>query len=94
MIINIEKAKNRELSSNKRGISFSNNICKLFERVINNRVKGTLQFTGAQAGARENRAAIDQIFTLKAIIQNRTSKGQPTYIAFIDLEKAFDKTWV
>ena len=80
--------------SNKRAISLSNNICKLFERVINNRIKGTLQFTEAQAGARENRAAVDQIFTLKAIIQKRTSEGLPTYIAFIDLEKVFDKTWV
>ena len=95
MIINIDKGeKNKELSSNKGGISLSNNICKLFEGVINNRIKGILQFTEAQAGARENRAAVDQIFTLKAIIQNRTSKGQRTYIAFIDLEKAFDKTWV
>ena len=95
MIINIDKVKkNKELLPNKRDISLSNNICKLFERVINNRIKGNLQFTEARAGARENRAAVDQIFTLKAIIQNRTSKGLPTYIAFIDLEKAFHKTWV
>ena len=80
--------------SNKRGISLSNNICKLFERVVNNTIKGTLHFTEAQAGARENRAAVDQIFTLKAIIQKRTSEGLPTYIAFIDLENMFDKTWV
>ena len=95
MIINIDKSKkNKELLSNKKRISLSNNICKLFERVINNRIKGTLQFTEAQVGASENRAAVDQIFTLKTIIQNRTSKGQPTYIASIDLQKAFDKTWV
>ena len=95
MIINIDKSKkNKVLSSSKRGISLSNNICKLFERVINNRIKGTLQFTEAQAGAKENRAAVGQLFTLKAKIQNRTSKGLPTYIAFIDLEKAFHKTWV
>ena len=79
---------------NKRGISLSNNIFKLLERVKYNRIKGTLQFTEAKARARENRAAVDQIFTLRTITQNRTSKGQPTYIAFIDLEKAFDKTWV
>ena len=64
------------------------------QRVRNNRIKGILQFTEAQAGERENRSAVDQLFTLKAIIQNRTSKGLPIYIAFIDLEKVFDKTWV
>ena len=79
MIINIDRdKKNKELSSNKRGISLSNKISKLFERVINNRIKGTLQFTEALAGARENRAAFDQIFTLKAIIHNRISAGLPT----------------
>ena len=95
MIINIDKGKkNKELLSNKRGISLSNKICKLFEIAINNKIKGTLQLTEAQAGASKNRAAVDQIFTLKTTIQNRTSKGQLTYIAFIDLEKAFDKSWV
>ena len=90
MIISIDKGKkNKDLLSNKRGISLSNNICKLFERVINNGIKGTLQFTEAQAGLIENRAAVDLIFTLKAIIQNRTSKGLPTDIAFLDLEKTF-----
>ena len=62
---------------------------------MNNGIKiNTLQFTGAPAGVRENRAAVLQIFTLKAINQNRTSKVQPTYITFIYLEKAFDKTSV
>ena len=93
MIVNIHKDKEKkELLPNKRGISSSNNICKLFERVVNNRIKGTLQFKEAQAEARENTAAADQIFTLKAIIQNRTYKGLPTYIVFMDLEKALDKT--
>ena len=39
MIINIDKGKNnKELLSNKREISLSNNICKLLESVINNRI--------------------------------------------------------
>ena len=79
MIINIHKGKKKkELLLNKRGISSLNKICKLFQRVVNNRIKGTLQFKEAQSGARENRAAADQIFTLKVIIQNRTYKGLPT----------------
>ena len=95
MVINIDNGKtNKELLPIKKGISLSNKIFKLSEGVINNRIKGTLPFTEAQAGSKENRAAVDQIFTLKAIIQNRTSKGLPTYIAFIDLENAFGKTWV
>ena len=42
MIINIDKGKkNKELLSNKRRISLSNNICKLFERVINTELQLT-----------------------------------------------------
>ena len=58
MIINIDKNKNnKELLSNKRGMSLSNNTCKLFERVINNRIKRTLQIKEAQAGEKENRCS-------------------------------------
>ena len=94
MVINIDNGKtNKELLPIKKGISLSNKIFKLFEGVINNRIKGTLPFTEAQAGSKENRAAVDQIFTLKAIIQNRTSKGQTTCIAFIDQEKSLIVDW-
>ena len=87
MVINIDNGKtNKELLPNKKGISLSNKIFKLPDRVINNRIKGTLPFTEAQAGSKENRAAVDQIFTQKAIIQNRTFKGQTAYIAFIGQE--------
>ena len=57
MIINIDKRKNKKkLLSNKRGIPLSNNICKLFERVIKNRIKSTLHFTEAQA--RQNKTGL------------------------------------
>ena len=55
-ITNIYRGKpEKELLDNKRGISLTNNICKIFEKVINNRIKSVLSFTEAQAGAREGR---------------------------------------
>ena len=48
-----------------------------------------LQFTGVQAGAREQRRAIVQLFSVKSMIQCRQRKGKQTYLAFID----FGKTW-
>ena len=43
MIINIDKGKNnKELLLNKRRITLSNNICKLLERVINNKGDTTI----------------------------------------------------
>ena len=40
---NIDKGKNNKLLSNKRGVTLSNKIFKLFGRVINSRIKETLQ---------------------------------------------------
>ena len=58
--INIDKGKpNKELLENKRGISLTNNICRIFEKVINNRIKSALSFTEAQAGAGEGRSSVD-----------------------------------
>ena len=92
--INIDKGKpDKELLENKRGISLTNNICKIFEKVINNRIKSALSFTEAQAGAREGRSSVDQLFILKSVIQQRKFQRKQTYIALIDIEKAFDYTW-
>ena len=43
-------------------------------------------------GFRSNRSCCDHIFTLTSIIRNRLALGQDTFIALVDMEKAFD--WV
>ena len=83
----------KELVENRRGISLTNNIYKIFEKVINNRIKSALSFTEAQAGAREGRSSVDQLFILKSVIQQRKFQRKQTYIALIDIEKGFDYTW-
>ena len=65
----------------------------MFEKVINNRIKSALSFAEAQAGARERRSSVDQLFILKSVIQQRKFQRKQTYIALIDIEKAFDYTW-
>ena len=90
MLINIDKRKkDNEKLENKRGISLCNNISKLFEKIIVNR----LNFTEAQAGARPQKITVNNLFTLKSIIQQRKHEGKETYVAFIDIEKAYDMVW-
>ena len=36
---------------------------------------------------------IDHIFTLKSVIQQRFYETEKVYVAFIDLEKAYDQAW-
>ena len=47
----------------------------------------------AQAGAKPGKNTLTNLLTLKSVIQQRMTQNQETYVAFINLEKAFDKVW-
>ena len=94
MLINVDKGKkDNEKLENKREISLCNNISMLFEKVIVNRHSKNLNFTEAQATARPQKSALNNSFTPKSTIQQRQHEGKETYVAFIDIEKAYDKVW-
>ena len=42
---------------------------------------------------RKNRRPEDHLFTLNGICSQRKSSKLKTYIAFLDLSKAFDRVW-
>jgi len=85
--------KDQEKLENKRGLTLSDTTGKVFERIILNRITKILPYTEAQAGARKGRSTSDQIFTLKSVLHERKSKNQSTYLAFLDLHKAYDNIW-
>ena len=95
-IIRIYKGKGMKgQCKNERGITLASNVGKLFERLINNRIKHTLRFTEAQAGGQEGKNVADHIIILNnAINQNKHKKNTQMHIAFLDVTKAFDKAWI
>ena len=94
ILINIDKGKkDKEKLENKRGISLCNNISKLFEKILVKRLNKNLNFTEAQVGARPQKSTLNNLFTIKTLIQQRNIEKKETYVAFIDLEKAYDKVW-
>ena len=78
---------------NKRRISLCKNISKLFEKIIVNRLNKHLNFTEAQVGVRPRKSTLNNLLTLKSTIQQRKHEGKETFVAFIDIEKAYDKVW-
>jgi exonuclease III len=93
-IITLPKGnKNPHKLENKRSITLADVACKIFERLMLNRLAHKIPFTEAQAGARKGRSTTDQVFILKSVIRSRTGRKLPTYIAFLDLHKAYDKVW-
>ena len=80
--------------SNERGITLASNVGKVYERVINERVKEVTQITDAQAGGKEGSATTDHLIALKQIIQEIRNEGKTAYVIFLDVQKAYDNAWL
>ena len=78
--------------NNYRGITLLSIPGKVFNRVILERMKDAVdkQLRDQQAGFRKNRSCLDQIATLRIIIEQSTEWNSPLLVNFIDFEKAFD----
>ena len=71
--------------SNKRGITLASNVGKVYERIINERVKKAVKITDAQAGGIPGSATVDQLNVLKQIINEIRNKGNTAYLVFLDV---------
>jgi hypothetical protein len=90
-IIKIPKKGNLEECKNYRGITLLSIPGKVFNRIILERMKETVDtmLRDEQAGFRSNRSCTDQICTLRIIIEQSNEWNSPLYISFVDYEKAF-----
>lgn len=87
-----KKGDNKECK-NYRGITLLSTVLKVYEQILNNRLKEQIEHTlsEAQSGFRKGRSAQDHIFTLQQIIRKKKEKSKSVYLAFLDMEKAFDR---
>ncbi|VDP01697.1 unnamed protein product [Schistosoma mattheei] len=77
---------------NYRGITLVSIPRKLFNRVLLNRMKDSMdaQLRDQQAGFRKDRSSTDQIATLWIVVEQSTEWNSSLYINFIDYEEALD----
>ena len=101
VIIPIFKKGSRLDCANYRGISLLSIVGKVFGRILNERVKAItdVKVMDEQGGFRAGRGCNDQIFVVKQIVEKTIEKNKKIYMAFVDLEKAYDnvsreKLWV
>ena len=80
--------------SNERGITLASNVGKVYERIINERVKSKLYITKAQAGGKAGCSTADHLIVLKQAIKEICKNGKAAYIIFLDVQKAYDKAWL
>ena len=85
------------LTASYRPISLISSIMKLFERVIEQRLRSHQEQIGFinkhQSGFTKANSTDDHLSRLFQSIMESFKRGQHAVAAFLDIEKAFDKVW-
>lgn len=79
--------------NNWRGISLLSVFSKLMARIVLERIKERINSTlkKHQTGFRSGHSCVDNINTLRIIIEQSTELNSPLHLMFVDFEKAFDR---
>ena len=85
------------LTTSYRPISLISSVMKLFERVIEQRLRSLLENIGFlnkhQSGFRSAKSTDDHLFRLSQSIMESFNRGEHAVAAFLDVQKAFDNAW-
>ena len=76
---------------NYRGIKLMSHTMKLWERIIEARIRKEVTIAEQQFGFMPGRSTTDAIFCLRMLLEKWTKGQKAVHCAFIDLEKAYDR---
>lgn len=78
--------------NNYRGISLIDHLAKIYERILERRLREKVEpkLGEEQHGYRRGRGTTDLLFTLRMVTEKMLEYGKSFFVAFIDLQKAFD----
>ena len=76
---------------NYRGIRLLEHGMKLFEKVIERRLRKLISIDCRQFGFRRGKSTTDAVFILRQLQEKYSQKKKKLYHVFVDLEKAFDR---
>ena len=89
--IPLYKGKDIKECGNYRGIKLMSHIMKLWERIIEARMRKEVTIAEQQFGFMPGRSTTDAIFCLRMLLEKWTEGKKAVHCAFIDLEKAYDR---
>jgi hypothetical protein len=91
-MVNVYKGKGNALECGSyRGIKLLDQVMKVLERVIERRVRDSVEIDNMQFGFSPGRGTTDAIFIVRQVQEKYLAKKQEVWMAFVDLEKAFDR---
>ena len=74
-----------------RAIKLLEQAMKVFERVLEQRVRDQATIDNMQFGFMPGKGTTDAIFIVRQLQEKHLQKKKALYYAFVDLEKAFDR---
>ena len=77
--------------SNYRGIKLISHTMKLWERIVEKRLRRDLKFSNQQYGFMPGKSTTDALFALRVLMEKYREGQKELHCVFVDLEKAYDK---
>ena len=74
-----------------RGLRLLEHSMKVFEKILDRRLRNVTQIMDGQCGFMPGKACADAIFVLRRMQEKYLEKRKKLYHVFVDLEKAFDR---
>src|SRR5664279_1828423 len=91
-MMNVYKGKGDALECGSyRGIKLLEHVMKILERVIGGRVRRIVKVDDMQFGFMAGKGTTDAIFVVRQLQEKYLAKKKDIWMAFVDLEKAFDR---
>ena len=92
LLVPIFKGKGDPLNPNcYRGIKLLEHAFKLYEKILDRRLREVVDIDKMQYGFMPGRGTVDAVFVLRRLTQKFTAKNRKLLFVFVDLEKAFDR---
>ena len=91
-LVNVYKGKGDALECGSyRGIKLVEHAMKVLERVIERRVRNIVKIDSMQFGFMAGKSTTDAIFIVRQLQEKYLARNKELWMAFVDLEKAFDR---
>ena len=91
-IVGLYKGKGDALDrGNYRGLKLIEHVLKVLGRVVESLIRKRVEINDMQFGFMPGRGTTDAIFILRQLQEKHMAANKPLYMAFVDLEKAFDR---